>query len=285
VPVGVNIVNSAGTAAIAADSGGQANILGNGITLNSNGFGNRLLGAQTYTLDNLSASTTLTAAHFAVMVDASGAARTITLPAASTITGRVYIIKKTDSSTNTVTVDGNASETIDGALTRKLYEQYESITIQSDGTNWKIIASTGVPKSYDGTRWLGPPMLFPLHNYLSSPPYSADTEALAGSIPGNNAFYVERWDLSFFVASGLDASNYWTIRLRRLTSGSSLDTIKDHSTQSLTNNVWQKLSATSGFTNNPMNSTDIWLQVYLIKTGAPNSIYIQSQVYGRMVYT
>jgi hypothetical protein len=37
-----------------------------------------------------------------------------------------------------VTVDGNASETIDGALTYALAVQYQSITIISDGTNWHI---------------------------------------------------------------------------------------------------------------------------------------------------
>jgi hypothetical protein len=83
---------------------------------------------------------TLTASDRTVLVDASGAARTMTLPAAASHLGRVYSIKKTDSSANTVTVDGNASETIDGALTKVLTAQYEVVTIQSDGANWHIIA-------------------------------------------------------------------------------------------------------------------------------------------------
>jgi hypothetical protein len=83
---------------------------------------------------------TLTATDRVVLVSASGAARTMTLPAAASHTGRVYTIKKTDSSANTVTIDGNASETIDGATTKVLTAQYEVVTIQCDGANWHIIA-------------------------------------------------------------------------------------------------------------------------------------------------
>ena len=53
--------------------------------------------------------------------------------------GLVLIIKKIDSSVNTVTIDGNASETIDGSLSKALNSQYESLTIQSNGTSWDII--------------------------------------------------------------------------------------------------------------------------------------------------
>lgn len=90
-----------------------------------------------------SADLTLTDAHHTVLVDASGAARTITLPAASTCSGRVYAVKKTDSSGNAVTIDGNASETIDGATTLALPTQWQSRTIQSNGTAWFVIAAFG----------------------------------------------------------------------------------------------------------------------------------------------
>lgn len=94
-------------------------------------------------LDITSTSADLTAntTHHTILVDASGAARTITLPAASGATRRIYIIKKTDSSGNSVTIDGNASETIDGATTQTLATQYKYMTIQCDGSNWFIIAN------------------------------------------------------------------------------------------------------------------------------------------------
>jgi len=61
---------------------------------------------------------------------------TVTLPTAVGFTGE-YIIK--NSGTGVITVDGNASETIDGALTVVLAVQYSSVTIRSNGTNWIIL--------------------------------------------------------------------------------------------------------------------------------------------------
>ena len=82
---------------------------------------------------------TLTASHYTVLCNATAATFTITLPTAIGISGRIYNIKKIDSTGNAVTVDANASETIDGDLTKSLNLQNESITIQSNGTSWYII--------------------------------------------------------------------------------------------------------------------------------------------------
>lgn len=82
---------------------------------------------------------TATANDFCILVNATGGATTINLPAAATVSGYIYVVKKTDSSANLVTIDANASETIDGALTRILSYPYASVTIQSNGTNWFVI--------------------------------------------------------------------------------------------------------------------------------------------------
>lgn len=87
----------------------------------------------------IAASTTLTTSQTVILCDASGGAIVVTLPAASANTGRRYFIKKIDSSANTVTIDGNANETIDGELTSELRSQYDTITIVSDGSNWHIL--------------------------------------------------------------------------------------------------------------------------------------------------
>jgi len=71
-----------------------------------------------------------------VKVDASGGARTVNLPAASGSAGQFITILKSDSSTNTVTIDANASETINGALTYVLSIQYQSIILRCDGAAW-----------------------------------------------------------------------------------------------------------------------------------------------------
>lgn len=75
-----------------------------------------------------------------VNMSASGAARTVTLTAAATLgSGFVITVKKSDSSTNTVTIDPNASETIDGDTTLVLRAQYQSVTLMCDGSNWLIV--------------------------------------------------------------------------------------------------------------------------------------------------
>lgn len=98
-------------------------------------------GSLSTAITSTSTDITLNTTHYTVLVDASGAARIITLPAATGATGRIYTIKKTDNSVNTVTVDGNASETIDGALTYVLSLQWKYVTIQSNGTAWFVIAN------------------------------------------------------------------------------------------------------------------------------------------------
>jgi hypothetical protein len=75
-----------------------------------------------------------------IRADASAGAFTLTLPAASGNEGLTYTIIRTDilSSTNFLTIDGNASETIDGNLTYLLLPG-ESIIIECDGSNWQVL--------------------------------------------------------------------------------------------------------------------------------------------------
>jgi hypothetical protein len=83
---------------------------------------------------------TATASDDVILADASGASFTITLPAASGNTGKVLRFKKIDSDwTKVVTIDGNASETIDGATTTTLNTTNEELSIICDGTNWQIL--------------------------------------------------------------------------------------------------------------------------------------------------
>lgn len=97
----------------------------------------------------LASIATKTAAYTVVDADATllgnatAAAFTLTLPTAVGRIGKQFTIKKIDSSANAVTVDGNASETIDGALTKALGSQWAFLTIVSDGANWQIVAQGG----------------------------------------------------------------------------------------------------------------------------------------------
>lgn len=83
----------------------------------------------------VSANTTLDYTYYTVLVDASGGAKTITLPTASTATRRIYVVVKKDASANNVTI----STTVGGNLT--ISSQYSGYHVQSDGTNWYKINS------------------------------------------------------------------------------------------------------------------------------------------------
>jgi len=89
----------------------------------------------------VSGSTTLSSTHSVVMASASGGAITVTLPTAVGISGKIYRIKMTSSSssTNTVTVATTSAQTIDGATTQVLTLQYTDIPVISDGSNWSIL--------------------------------------------------------------------------------------------------------------------------------------------------
>ena len=87
-------------------------------------------------VQSYSSSTVLTNANSVVLVSASGGAVTITLPAPAR--GKVFNIKKTDSSLNAVTISP-PSGTIDGAASKSLAFQYDSLMITSDGTNFFLI--------------------------------------------------------------------------------------------------------------------------------------------------
>ncbi len=97
---------------------------------------------------------TLSATESFVTADATSAGFTITLPAAAGITGRSYTIKKIDSSANTVTIEGNASETIDGAANQTLILEDETLTVTSDGTNFIIKSSWAPPITDPGANAL-----------------------------------------------------------------------------------------------------------------------------------
>jgi len=85
---------------------------------------------------SVSTNTTLTTGNTIVLVDASGGSRTMTLPAPTA--GKIVHIKKTDSSANSVVISP-PSGTIDGAATKSLLTQYDSLSIVSDGTNFFLI--------------------------------------------------------------------------------------------------------------------------------------------------
>jgi len=96
-------------------------------------------GSVSKSIETITAAATLDITHYTVLCDATAAAFTVTLPAASGATGRIYNVKKIDSGANAVTVDADGAETIDGDLTAIIGIQYTNIKIQCDGSNWYIL--------------------------------------------------------------------------------------------------------------------------------------------------
>lgn len=95
------------------------------------------------------ANYTATLADDVILCNPSGIDITITLPTASGNDGKEFIIKKINSSyQDTVTIDGNGAETIDGDLTKVMYIQNEAITLISDGSNWQILERK-IPSNFE----------------------------------------------------------------------------------------------------------------------------------------
>lgn len=69
----------------------------------------------------------------------TGAAFTVALMAAATVTGQVFRLWKTDSGFNAVTLDPSGAELIQGLATVKLCTRDEWVDIYSTGTGWTII--------------------------------------------------------------------------------------------------------------------------------------------------
>lgn len=80
-------------------------------------------------------------ANYYIGVTDTSLAPTITLPAAATVgAGKVLVIKDESggAGTNNITIDGNGSETVDGGLTFAINNNYGSVNLMCDGSNWFI---------------------------------------------------------------------------------------------------------------------------------------------------
>jgi len=100
-----------------------------------------------YAVRSVTANTTITSTtgpnsghDYLLLVDSSSIAITVTLPSdSSRETGRSYYIADNgNAATNTITVNGNGKN-ISGSTTYTITQDYNTITVVYDGTNWMII--------------------------------------------------------------------------------------------------------------------------------------------------
>lgn len=96
--------------------------------------------------DNVSAKTAaytlVKDSTFMLTTDADDDDFTLTLPAATTCSGQVFIVKHIGS-IGVLTIDATSSHTIDGQRYLYLVSKYCCVWILSDGTNWHIINAFG----------------------------------------------------------------------------------------------------------------------------------------------
>ena len=74
-----------------------------------------------------------------VLVDAGSGKLSMDVYSTSSNAGAMVTIKKKDTSTNTVTITTEGSDTIDGQAELYLQAPYDSVTLVSDGSNWFVI--------------------------------------------------------------------------------------------------------------------------------------------------
>jgi hypothetical protein len=93
------------------------------------------------TITTVSSDLTLDATHNIILCNNGAIPKTITLPTAIGIKGRIYIIKRSESSTETITIATTALQSIDGQQNIYLTQAKEAISLISDGSTWNIIGN------------------------------------------------------------------------------------------------------------------------------------------------
>lgn len=101
---------------------------------------NGSLGLQVITPNPGGTGTSPNSADCVILADASGGTYTVTLPTGATVFRRIYIVKKIDSSVNSVII---SATNIDGATTKTINTQYSGyMLINKDGTDkWSVIGA------------------------------------------------------------------------------------------------------------------------------------------------
>lgn len=145
--------------------------------------------------------------HTLLQVDASAAARTITLP--NTLPAGTWVdIRKTDATANTVTLDATSGGNINGAATATLKFQYEMHRIWWDGTTWSLPVYDNIPPGATMMWWTdtaptgwalfegqaisrtGNPRLFALFSTL----YGAGDGVNTFNLPDPRGRFLRVWD-------------------------------------------------------------------------------------------
>uniref|UniRef100_UPI0025E13D9C hypothetical protein n=1 Tax=uncultured Chitinophaga sp. TaxID=339340 RepID=UPI0025E13D9C len=97
----------------------------------------QVAGSMSMAIKSVDAAYTVTDVDNTVLVDATSAAVSITLPAP--VEGRVYTIKKIKGGLDHEVVINPTGGQIEGGTSYTIYNDWTFVTLQSDGTDWFII--------------------------------------------------------------------------------------------------------------------------------------------------
>ncbi len=116
------------TKKVVADDGTSFNIVGQGA-------GTELV----HTVTNADYTILDNDGYTTILVSTGATDRTITLPTLAANLNRAIRIKKIDNGIGKVIVDGESTETIDGATTKELINQYDETEVQAGPTEWSVL--------------------------------------------------------------------------------------------------------------------------------------------------
>ena len=96
---------------------------------------------QTIALSAKTANYAVLVTDYMLTMDATAGNRTFTLPTAVGYSGKSFILKKIDNSSNTVQILTTSAQTIDGNASGALYlrARWDTLRVVSDGANWLIM--------------------------------------------------------------------------------------------------------------------------------------------------
>lgn len=100
-------------------------------------LGNIQRGMLTANVRSVVADTTIGATDGTVLVDATAAPVSVTLPNADQVLGLAVTIKRVNSGVNAVTIVGTVDATVDPTLAA----QWDALTVQSTGSAWILLGS------------------------------------------------------------------------------------------------------------------------------------------------
>ena len=98
-------------------------------------------GTKLVTYQSISTSQTITVDYDVYAVSATTGNITLTLPSLASSLGKVFNIKKTDTSANLVIIDGNSTEQVEGGNDFRLYNPNDTVKIANIGTSWVVISA------------------------------------------------------------------------------------------------------------------------------------------------